>query len=96
MLADTTNGTGILSRQKSIALAESNGWSLAYAEGYVSGELFRRRGKRPAYRLVIGIDEYCLGFRAGYFERDTARRQTFGAHGFSEKGRTALTSRASI
>jgi hypothetical protein len=89
MLADTANGALIPSKQKSKALAESNGWSVARAQGYVNGELFRRRGKRPPYYLVIGIDEYCLGFREGYFERNTATPQIIGPRGLSAKGRTA-------
>lgn len=61
----------ILSREKFKVMAAYNGWSLAYAEGYVDGESFRRRGKRPRNYVLIGIDEYCQGFRAGYFERKT-------------------------
>ena len=59
----------ILSNEKFRALAEHNGWSLAHAEGYVDGETSRRRGKPPSQYALIGIDEYSLGFRAGYFER---------------------------
>jgi hypothetical protein len=58
-----------LSKDKIKVLAEMNGWSLARAEGYVDGENFRRRGKTPSAYAQIGIDEYCLGFRAGYYER---------------------------
>jgi hypothetical protein len=47
----------------------ANGWSLDYAKGYVDGETFRLRGKKPSNYVLIGIDEYCLGFRAGYYER---------------------------
>ena len=61
----------ILSREKFKVLAEKNGWSLAHAEGFVDGEPYRRRGKRPPKFVLIGIDEYCQGFRAGYFERKT-------------------------
>ena len=50
-------------------LAEKNDWSLAYAEGYVEGENARRRSKTPPRYAWVGIDEYCLGFRAAYFER---------------------------
>ena len=64
----------ILSNEKSKVLAERNGWSLAQAEGYVDGEIFRRRGKTPSNYAQIGIDEYCLGFRAGYYERKTIER----------------------
>jgi hypothetical protein len=62
----------IFSREKFKVLAEKNGWSLAHAEGFVDGESFRRRGKRPPNYVLIGIDEYCQGFRAGYFERKSS------------------------
>ena len=59
----------VLSKEKSKVLATRNGWSLAQAEGYIDGESFRRRGKTPSMYAQIGIDEYCLGFRASYYER---------------------------
>lgn len=59
----------VLSKEKFKVLAEANGWSLDHAKGYVDGETFRRRGKKPSKYVLIGIDEYCLGFRAGYYER---------------------------
>jgi hypothetical protein len=59
----------VLSREKFKVLAEKNGWSLDHAKGFVDGESSRRRGKTPSKLALIGIDEYCLGFRAGYFER---------------------------
>jgi hypothetical protein len=59
----------VLSEEKIKVLAERNGWSPAYAEGYIDGESFRRRGTTPSMYARIGIDEYSLGFRAGYFER---------------------------
>jgi hypothetical protein len=59
----------VLSEERIRVLAERNGWSFAFAEGYVSGEAFRRRGTPPSLYARVGIDEYCLGFRAGYFER---------------------------
>ena len=59
----------VLSKEKSRVLATRNGWSLAHAEGYIDGEIFRRRGKTPSMYAQIGIDEYCLGFRASYYER---------------------------
>ena len=59
----------VLCKEKSKVLAERNGWSLAHAEGYIDGETFRQRGKTPSTYAQIGIDEYCLGFRAGYYER---------------------------
>lgn len=59
----------ILSREKFKVLAENHGWSLDHAKGFVDGESSRRRGKPPSKLALIGINEYCLGFRAGYFER---------------------------
>ena len=61
-----------LSDERSRVLAEHNGWSFARAEGYVDGESSRRRGKPPSQYALIGIDEYCLGFRAGYFDRQNS------------------------
>ena len=59
----------VLSEEKAKLLAEKNGWSLAHAAGYVEGETFRRRGMTPSMYARIGIDEYSLGFRAGFYER---------------------------
>ena len=50
-------------------VANRNGWSLAKAEGYLHGVTFRQSGKPPSNYLQVGIDEYCRGFRAGYYER---------------------------
>lgn len=61
----------ILTRQKFSVIAKTNGWSLAHAEGYVDGQTVRRRGKLPSKYALIGIDEYCAGFRAGYFDRQS-------------------------
>lgn len=58
-----------LSEEKARVLAERNGWPMAYAEGYIDGESFRRRGTTPSKYAQIGIDEYSLGFRAGFYER---------------------------
>jgi hypothetical protein len=59
----------VLSTEKSKLLAEQNGWSLAHAQGFVDGETSRRLGKMPTLHFRVGIDEYSLGFRAGFFER---------------------------
>ncbi len=59
----------VLSREKFKILAEVRGWSLAHAEGFVDGESLRRRGKRPPSYVLVCLDEYSQGFRAGYFER---------------------------
>src|SRR5687768_18324403 len=52
-------------------LAERNGWSIARAQGFVDGEMSRRRGGVPSTYARVGIDDYSLGFRAGYYERGT-------------------------
>jgi len=59
----------VLSEEKVKVLAEKNSWSLNHAEGYIEGETFRRRGMTPSKYAQIVIDEYSLGFRAGYYER---------------------------
>jgi hypothetical protein len=61
-----------LIKEKTKVLAERNGWSLAHAKGYIDGQIFRRRGMEPSKYAQIGIDEYSLGFRAGYYHRKTA------------------------
>ena len=60
----------ILSEEKSKVLARQNGWSLARAEGFVDGERSRRLGKRPSAYLQVGIDDFSLGFREGFYERN--------------------------
>ncbi len=59
----------LLSIEKFRILAQKTGWSLEYSEGYVDGEVFRKRGKPPSQLALIGVDQYSSGFRAGYFER---------------------------
>jgi len=59
----------VLSKQKCQVLAERNGWSLEHARGYVDGETFRQRAKKPSPYALVGIDDYSLGFRAAYYER---------------------------
>jgi len=63
----------VLANEKFRVLAETKGWNLARAEGYVDGETARRRGKPASQYALVGIDDYCLGFRAGYFERQSSR-----------------------
>lgn len=58
-----------LSEEKCAALSEQNGWPLAFAEGYIGGQTERRRGNQLSSYVMTGIDQYALGFRAGYFER---------------------------
>ncbi len=56
-------------KEKSRVLAEQHGWSLSTAQGYVDGETFRKRHRPATDHVLVGIDEYSLGFRAGYFNR---------------------------
>ena len=62
----------ILSKEKSKVLARQNGWSLERAEGYVEGQRCRRLGQQPSTHVQVGIDEFCLGFRDAFYERNPA------------------------
>ena len=62
-----------LIKQNSGILANQNGWSTAYAEGYLEGRYNRRLGKSLGTYVRVGIDDYPLGYRAGYFERNDSR-----------------------
>ena len=68
-----------LAKQKFRALAKSHGWSIAQAEGFVDGQTVRRRGKMPSKYALVGIDEYCAGFRAGYFDRQNLESHAAGS-----------------
>ena len=57
------------STERFTQLAQQNGWSLEFAQGHVDGEASRRLGNALAVHARVGIDQYSLGFRAGYFER---------------------------
>jgi len=54
-------------------LAERNSWSIARAQGFLDGEMARRRGGAPSIYARVGIDDYCIGFRAGYYVRATSQ-----------------------
>jgi hypothetical protein len=56
-------------------LAERNGWSIDRAQGFVDGEMARRRSTAPSIYARVGIDDYSMGFRAGYYERGTSQRK---------------------
>jgi hypothetical protein len=58
-----------LYKEKIKVVADRNGWSPTHAHGYVDGDIARRRGATPSKYAQVGIDEYCLGFREGYYER---------------------------
>ena len=59
----------MLVKEKFRVLADANGWSPDFARGYADGETFRLRGKKPSNYVLVGIDDYSLGFRTGYYER---------------------------
>jgi len=59
----------VLTKEKCQAVAERNGWSIERAKGFVEGETCRLRGRKPSKYALVGIDEYSLGFRSGYYER---------------------------
>ena len=50
-------------------LAETNGWSLDYTEGFIKGTASLRANATLTAYTMVGRDDYCLGFRAGYFKR---------------------------
>ena len=68
--ANMTDNMTDLSRERRRVLAEKNGWSFARADGFLDGDSFRRLGMTPPKYAQVGFDEYCLGFRAGYYERN--------------------------
>jgi len=74
MNAEKKDNVRSLSEEKYTMLSEQNGWSLAFAEGYVCGETERNRGNSLSSYVMAGVDHYALGFRAGYFERPNAER----------------------
>jgi hypothetical protein len=47
-------------------LAEKNGWSEAFAEGYVDGRAVRTHGTQTPCYPIGDLDEYRQGFLAGY------------------------------
>ena len=73
---------------KAQVLAERNGWSVTRAQGFVDGEIARRRGTPPSTYARVGIDDYCVGFRAGYYERRTSQ-STSGATPLGRQPRNA-------
>jgi hypothetical protein len=47
-------------------LAARNGWSHAFAEGYVDGRAARRHGRLTGKYPLADLDQYRDGFLAGY------------------------------
>ena len=59
-----------LLKKKKDKFAQEMAWTLERADGYVEGERYRRRGLALSAYHTVGIDEYALGFRTGYYKRD--------------------------
>jgi hypothetical protein len=53
-------------RQRFRDLARKNGWSSAFAEGYVDGRDARTHGRLVASYPLADLDRYRAGFLAGY------------------------------
>lgn len=64
----------MLSEETVKVLADQHGWTATYSEGYINGKSERRRGLVPSTFQLIGIDDYCLGYRAGYYAVERTRR----------------------
>jgi hypothetical protein len=47
-------------------LAVKNGWSHAFAEGYIDGRAVRRHGRQISKYPLADLDQYREGFLAGY------------------------------
>lgn len=69
MPVDSQANLEVLAEQRIRILAAKTDWPMMRAQGFLDGESFRRRGIRPSSYAQVGIDEYCLGFRAGYYGR---------------------------
>jgi hypothetical protein len=53
-------------KQELRELAEKNGWSSAFAEGYIDGKDARTYGRQVAKYPLADLDQYREGFLAGY------------------------------
>lgn len=54
-------------KQGSTVLGEIDCQGTEYEKGYAHGERLRELNELVPKHLMVGIDEYALGFRAGYF-----------------------------
>jgi hypothetical protein len=66
-------------KEKSQVLVEQYSWPLPTAKGYVDGETFRKRRREPPIHVLVGIDDYSEGFRAGYYGRPVSEEALSGA-----------------
>ncbi len=60
----------VLSKDNDNVLSEEMSWTLERTQGYVEGERYRRQSLAISVYHKVGIDEYALGFRAGYYRQD--------------------------
>jgi hypothetical protein len=67
-------------------LASKNGWSPAFAEGYVDGRAARTYGKLTPKVPLTDTDQYALGFLAGYSL--TRQSRCHAAAGWSDSERS--------
>jgi len=77
----------LLSEKICRAVAEDNGWSPAYAEGYVWGQSLRLQDKTIESHALVGIDDWALGFRTGYFGQESQASSRLPVAGTSETER---------
>lgn len=56
----------VVARQEFRERAEKNGWSSAFAAGYIDGRDARTRGRQVAKYPLADLDQYREGFLAGY------------------------------
>ncbi len=66
----------LLSEERFKRLAEKSGWTIARAQGFSEGSVARARGTTPSSYAVVGADDYCVGYREGYFGRPSGTGQT--------------------
>ena len=69
MTKDDTGNVMVVYAREFQEQDESTSASRAHAEGYFAGASIRRRGEPLSGYALVGLDEYCLGLRAGYFVR---------------------------
>jgi hypothetical protein len=50
--------------------AKPKSWTIERDKGFIDGLMSRKDGTVPPKYALVGRDEYCLGFRAGYFASD--------------------------
>ena len=67
------SATKVASAKKLKVVSDRYGCSIAYAQGYLEGEALRTRGAPASHYALVGIDDFAVGFRAGYFLRNRRR-----------------------